>query len=191
MKILSYDGTYKELINLVNYCTKTKTIPDFVVKKEKKYSILINSNNILFLLPFIHDKYTFLPYLSDIKNIETLIIHYHTTNDSNTLKILKNISKKVLEEFLNLKEKIYFFDYNKVFISTITPTFNIIDLLCLYFFEKLQDKNWIIYDKKRKIVVVHNHKTKKIYKTNMIKASFKPNDRIFKLWEIYKQSISL
>ncbi|MBB6063367.1 hypothetical protein HNP65_001837 [Thermosipho japonicus] len=189
--VVSYDGTFNGLLKLIQFCYKNNIIPDFVLKKERKNSILIDLSEIEFTKKFIHDNSVFLPFLSEIRNIESLIIKYVITKNIFLEKTLRKISKDVLNEFEKIKRKLYFLEYNGVFISSFFSNSNIIDLLFLYFLERLKNEKFIIYDEKRKIIITYNNKTKKVLKENKVNLFVQSYDPALHLWNIYQKSITI
>ncbi|WP_126993302.1 DUF4130 domain-containing protein [Thermosipho globiformans] len=187
--MVSYDGTFNGLLKLIQFCYNNNIIPDFVLKKERKISILVDLSEIAFTKKFIHDSYVFLPFLSEIRNIESLIIRHVITKNIFLKKTLRKISKDVLTEFEKIKRKIYFLEYNGVFTSSFSSNSNIIDLLFLYFLERLKNEKFIIYDEKRKIVITYNNKTRKVLKENRVNLFLQSFDPALHLWNIYQKSI--
>lgn len=188
--MVSYDGTFNGLFKLIQFCYKNNIIPDFVLKKERKISILVDLSEIEFTKKFIHDSYIFLPFLSEIKNIESLIIRYVITKNTFLEKTLRKISKDVLTEFEKIKRKLYFLEHNGVFISSFSSNSNIIDLLFLYFLERLKNEKFIIYDEKRNIVISYNNQTRKVLKENRVNLFVQNYDPAQHLWDIYQKSIT-
>lgn len=85
---------------------------------------------------------------------------------------------------------------NKFLLSTITPKNNILTLIAPHFSDRLSLENWIIYDKNRKLAVVHEVDCKWILVSNeelnmeRIDQAIE-DDEIKKLWKLFFDTIAI
>lgn len=214
--IYLYDGTFLNLVSLINYLLKFKIKPLNIYDENKylpslleepvrleleqvKMSNLNISSNILKTIYYV--------FLSEEKNKE-LIIYYFWLNSlkyqnkiffmrnlkcvSSALKISKYVSNEnhKLKGFLRFKET-----NNHILYAEISPTNNVLELLSKHFANRLKNEYWIIYDIRRNRYSIYD-KTKYyiVSKDNINLDSIKLDKEekdIESLWLIFFETIGI
>ena len=165
--IYLYDGTFLNLISLINHLLKFKIKPLNICDENKYISSLLEepvrleleqvkvsnmkiSSNILKTIYYV--------FLSEEENKE-LIIYYFWLNSlkyQNKIFYMRNlkcvssalkISKYVNNENHKLKGFLRFREINNhILYAEISPTNNVLELLSKHFAKRLKNEYWIIYD---------------------------------------------
>ena len=165
--IYLYDGTFLNLISLINHLLKFKIKPLNICDENKYISSLLEepvrleleqvkisnmkiSSNILKMIYYV--------FLSEEENKE-LIIYYFWLNSlkyQNKIFYMRNlkcvssalkISKYVNNENHKLKGFLRFREINNhILYAEISPTNNVLELLSKHFAKRLKNEYWIIYD---------------------------------------------
>ena len=165
--IYLYDGTFLNLISLINHLLKFKIKPLNICDENKYISSLLEepvrleleqvkisnmkiSSNILKAIYYV--------FLSEEENKE-LIIYYFWLNSlkyQNKIFYMRNlkcvssalkISKYVNNENHKLKGFLRFREINNhILYAEISPTNNVLELLSKHFAKRLKNEYWIIYD---------------------------------------------
>lgn len=178
--IYLYDGTFLNLVSLINYLLKFKIKPLNIYDENKylpslleepvrleleqvKMSNLNISSNILKTIYYV--------FLSEEKNKE-LIIYYFWLNSlkyPNKIFYMRNlkcvssalkISKYVSNENHKLKGFLRFKEINShILYAEINPTNNVLELLSKHFANRLKNEYWIIFDIGRNMYSIYD-KTK-------------------------------
>lgn len=197
MNLLAYDGSFNGLLSVTYYCLKNSIKPDYVFKFDNlpKASITkINTANYFNALKFLISKIgkrdlqnIYYAYLSEIENVESLIISYVFYKITNTTKkeiilTFHQIVQNVLHEVFYLSKEITFSKINDILFAKINPHNNILILLSNYFSEKLPKDTWLIYDSKRYSMFFYNNGKKLIFRNVKFNLDSN-NDLIENLWK--------
>jgi len=224
-----YDKSFEGFLTAVFYSYQTKILPDSFanlnsfqpsllsetieittdfIKAERVMKSVVNKTSKKAFNMLYH------VFVSEIDEIELLLFKYlqlvfisnydvsENIRDNDVLK-MKQIQRKVMREaqkmlmfvrFQNTSEDIYF--------SPIDPAYDVIPLIGKHFKRRLPDKQWVIYDTKRKYGIYYDLKDiqeVKFENLEVDKANGKLNASILEeheetyqhLWQTYYDSVNI
>ncbi len=214
-KIYLYDGTFKQLLNLIKVLIQMKIKPLNIQDKNKYIPNLIDetveidlSKELSYncLTPQIQ-KAIYYVYLSEEKNKELIIFYFilNTLKYNNKIFYMRNLNcvdktlktaKQVGNEFHKLKGFLRFQELNgHILYAKISPSNNILDLLSKHFSLRLPKEKWIIYDEGRNLYSIYN--THKYYIVTSNEFSLKEiiksenEDNVKKMWLSFFNTIGI
>lgn len=175
-KIYLYDGSFPNLINLINYLINAKIKPGNI-KEEYIYQPNLIDNTIKLKLSKQNIKIDqnifkliYYAYLSANENKE-LIIYYFLLNyykfgikviylrNLKCVNMIYKISKHVSNETHKLKGFLRFRLINNEFLyAEMEPVNNILELVTKHFINRLKNEYFMIHDKKRNLISFYNQK---------------------------------
>lgn len=216
-----YDNSIEGLLTIIYFCFKKRIIPksiithdryigtlfDNIVEIETNFEYANNLNNKLLDISDYSFYLVYTSFLSNNENKEIIILNYFIEaiifgskiNGMKNNESFINIfyaCKKVGHEahrftgFLRFKEI-----GGEILYSSIEPDNNIIEILVKHFSERLKNKLFIIYDKKRGIVATYNKKECNFFTDEKIEISKLENeselDKYEELWKKYFDNIAI
>ena len=215
-----YDGSFWDLMNLIEYLLQNKIKP-LDIKSETFYQSNLIDETRKPILDGIKDPIqkimkniskmafhtVYYVYLSEDKNKE-LIIYYYLLNGYkygakiSYLRNLKCVNKALgiehyvgrenhkLKGFLRFREL-----KNQVLYAEISPENNILSLLSKHFVARLKEENWLIKDVKRNLISIYNKKDYCIVDGAEFKfINFELNDQELefeRLWKLFYKTIAI
>lgn len=216
-----YDMSIEGLLTSIYDCFKKKIIPksityyskyeetlfDNIIEIETNFDNANNLNNKLLAISDYSFYLVYTSFLSDNPNKEIIILKYFIEAMTLGSKIngMKNndsfitiyyICKKVGFEAHRLTGFLRFKEINGgILYSAIEPDNNIIEILVKHFSERLKNKLFIIYDKKRGLIVAYNKKEYNFFTDEEIDIAKLENESITdqyeELWKKYFDTITI
>lgn len=186
--IYLYDGSFDNLLSLIEYLLKNKIIPDDI-QNQNSYQPNLLSNyfqytndldssllvtKIVTTMPNTSMHHIYYTYLSNYKYKELVIFYYimygmkygFQINGMRNLKCVNKVlmtSKYVGREAHRMKGFVRFKDMDEGYLmATIEPENNIIDILSSHFQKRLGNEKWVILDNKRNIISICENQEYKI-----------------------------
>lgn len=216
--IYLYDGSFENLLNLINTLLHQKVIPLDI--KDETYQgnlfeeainlkITIDTKLINKIIKYLGIKIfntMYYLYLSNNPHKELLIYYlelygfkYHEKvffyrNISYIDEILKTV-KHVSRELHKLKGFLRFQELeNDVLVAYMAPENNILPLIVKHFQKRLKNNNWLIVDKKRNMGAIYNKKDILIKSYDLIKINLsesRDEQQMVELWQTFYKTIAI
>lgn len=221
MKEYLYDGTFEGLLTAIFYgyqCKEEVTInkvtshkptllcqPETIVTEEDKFHRVYSSIEEKLSSCTLRNVYHL--YLSDIPDVETLILKYlklcykygdkiNLAKNNDIILLVDKYARRVALEghrftgFVRFKEIAPFSYY-----ATIEPDHNILPIIASHFTTRFSDQNFIIHDIKREIAILYNKKdmiiaplSKEFSKNLQSDAS---RDNFENLWKEFYKAVNI
>lgn len=218
--IYLYDGTFPNLLALIEYLFETKRKP-INIKSETTYqenlidqTISIHLKNNKKFYQYLEKKISkeglkiaYYVYLS-VEPEKELIIYYFLLNglkygpkiiylrNLNCVSKALKVSQFVSHETHRMKGFLRFKEINGTFLyAEIAPDNNVLALISKHFKERLKNENWLIKDTKRNLISVYHNQKNVIMKSENIKfVDFNIEEQELefqKLWMTFFQTIAI
>ena len=215
-----YDGSFEGLLTSVFYCYPLKC--DYKITKQKNYipnlistpiNIKTDIDKFNRVYSSIRDKLSYQTlkniyflYLSDIDNIENLIIRYlklcYTYGDNINLAKNNDIISQVDKYYRRVSLEAHRFTgfvrfkkiTNDIYYSAIEPDHNILSIIAKHFTNRFSNQNFIIHDLKRDLALIYNKETSEIidFFKNDVQVLLNDNDDDFEsLWKVFYNSVNI
>lgn len=210
--VILYDGTFYDLINIIEYLLKEKIKPINIKSQEEYIPNLFditfnpkNNSNKLFNYLFSYKnifKNIYYAFLTKFENKEMQIFYFiinflkykekvvYYKNLNCVINVLK-MTKYVSNENHKFKGFTRFRMVNNNFlVAIINPENNILELLSQHFSRRLKNELWIIYDENHQLISIYNKTNYIIYKGIIENLLFIEEDWE-KLWKSFYNKIAI
>ena len=216
--IYFYDGSFIQLLNLINYLLHQKTLPlnikdytyqpnlfektinlkipmdeDIISKIIKAFGLKIFNCFYYLYLANCEDKekLTFYFWLYSLKYGNKIFNLRNITPINEALKVMKYVSNEnhKWKGFLRFQEL-----KNKVLYAKMAPENNVLPLLVKHFQRRLKNEYWLIEDEKRQMMAFYNRKNVTFMATDDLmieKILSTEEENIETLWKKFYQTIGI
>lgn len=228
MNIVTYDGSFEGLLSAVFEIYEYKIQEAFICKNDGAPGSLFgtihqtttNEQKANRVLKKLKDKLTnnaimqfYKTFLSEIKDIENVLLHYiqyalqsklSIENDFGNpdVLVLQQTSRKVDREKHRMKAFVRFqCTKDQLYYAIIQPDYNVLPLILNHFKDRYADQRWLIYDGLRKFGLYYDlEKVEEVsmqFETDLnskeqLKAIYDEKEELYQsLWQNYFQSVNI
>lgn len=172
-----YDNTFEGFLTLVFDCYELKIFPDRILGNKnhqpsifpESYEVISDETKAKRVWKGLHKKISnascqllYHAFLSEIYNVELLILHYIREVFESPINIELNFGNHYVLEMLKMDKKVtreaqrilMFVRFQKttdeIYYAPFDPKYNVLPLVIKHFENRFADQKWIIYDTRRK-----------------------------------------